>query len=257
MLSQELVLEASVGLIDGRLQGGQRGVDALRQVAVLDDTKDGLDLVQLRRVRWQEVEVNALGPELGQGGLDHPAMMQTGIVQHDHQRDRARGPLQQEVHQIGAGERARGADPIKGGLHAVGGVQREGVVAPPLGVLVGHVLALAGADPAHRYRKAGAEAALIEVDALEEPRGGPFPNMANCALARSTLAGSCLWRSERTVRRHLAPMPWRYRRVCRVLSRMPSSWRAWASCVAVQVRGWSNSRSRAWVTCSRRAVSGG
>jgi hypothetical protein len=42
-LSQEVFLEASVGVIDGRFQSGQRSVDALGQVAVLDPAEDRLD----------------------------------------------------------------------------------------------------------------------------------------------------------------------------------------------------------------------
>src|SRR5581483_1519429 len=254
---QELVLIASVGRVDGRLQGGLGGVDALGQVAVLDGPEDGLDRVELGAVGRQEIEVDALGPQGGQGLPDEVAMMQAGVVQYDHQRDRARRPLQQEVHQVRRGAGPGRADPVEGRLHAIGRVDREGVVATPLGVLIGHVLALARADPAHGHRETGTEAARTEEDALGPPRGRPFPSLASTFLARPTWAGSCLWRSERTVRRHLAPMPCRYRRACRVLSRMPSAWSAWASWAAVHVRGWSSSRSRAWVTCSRRAVSDG
>src|SRR5215204_1891012 len=257
MFCQELRLIAGVGVVDGGLQGSLGRVHALGQVAVLDRPEDRLDLVELGAVGRQEIEVDAVGPQRGQRLAYDAAMMQAGIVQHHHERHGAGRPLQQEVHQVRRREGPGRADPVKGRLHAVRGVERQGVVAAPLGVLIGHILALAGADPAHRHRETGAEAALIEEDALKQPRGRPFPSIASTPLARSTWAGSCWWRSERTVRRHLAPMPWRSRRVCRVLSRMPAAGSAWASCAAVQVRGWSNNRSRAVVTCSRRAVSGG
>src|SRR5262249_15304810 len=141
------------------------------------------------------------------------------------------------------------------GLHPARRIKHQRVVAAPLRVLIADALAFPAAHPGRGYRETGAKAALVEVRELEAALGPLFSRWASLRFACSTWAGSCLCWRLRTVRRQLAPSRLRYLRVCRVLSRMPSSCRAWANCRAVHVRGASRWRLRAAVTCSARAQS--
>ena len=87
-------------VVHADLQGRKRRVGPLGQVTVLDRAEDRLDPVQRRTVRRQEVEVDPLFPQAGPGFLDRATVMQRRVVQHDHQRQRARWSLQQEEQQI-------------------------------------------------------------------------------------------------------------------------------------------------------------
>src|SRR5437868_10386768 len=234
MFEPEFLLAAGERGIDRLLQRRERRVRPLGQLMVLDVAEQPLGVVEFRAVGRQIVQVDAPRPQRGQRLLHVQAAVEAGVVQGDHQRARTRGGHEQEAEQVVGREMVPRATPVQGWGRARPRIEDQGVVAPPLRVLVGHSLALPRPDPAIGYRLARGEAALIEVGELELARRLPFFRCANTRSARSTRAGSCLCRSERTVRRQRAPSAWRYLRVCRVLSRMPSSGNATASRVAAR-----------------------
>src|SRR5918998_5424561 len=257
VFGNQFLLIGCEGVGDGIEQDGDGDIAALRQVVMLDRAEGGLDIVQFGRVGGQEIEVHAAPPKVGEGGAGLFAAMDGAVVEHDDGGERHRRQFLEEGDQMVSAQAARLGDPIEGGRGPAFDQGGERVDPPSFRILVGDALPLALLDPGVAHRLAGAEAALVEVDKPDAAGGGLFLSEPSTAFARSTLVGSCLWRSVRTVRRQAAMRP-RYLRVWRGLSAMPNSASsAAASWAAVQVRSRSSKVSSTASTCARRAVSGG
>src|SRR5215207_632939 len=253
MLSEQVGLLARECCLDGGDESGKGRVGALGQVVMLEGAEDVLDGVELGTIRRQIVQVDAALPQLRDRVLHVAGAMKAGVIQDDDQRQRGAAAYRQQADQLVAGQMNRAAMPVQKGRGACGCIQGHHVVAAPPRVLVRHALPLLRGHPRIRHRLAGGEAALVEIGELKPPRPLPFPRLASTRPARATRAGSCLWRKLWVVRRQRASRRFRYLRVWRVLSTMPCSLRAVASCAAVQVRSWPRSCASAIVTWVRRA----
>lgn len=173
--AKHLDLDACEGFVDGRFQRGGGAVAAFRQVDVLDGAEEGLDRVELGRIRRQVVELNAALAEVGQGPAEVGAAVEAGVVQHNDERPVGARALAKEVEQVVGIEVAPGrAAPVEASMRAGGDAERHGVVAASLRLLVRDALALAGADPAVAYRLARGEAALVKVAEGDASGGGLF-----------------------------------------------------------------------------------
>ena len=188
-------------------QGRDRGVAARGQVMGLDPAEDGLSGVQFRAVGRQIEELDALLPEFGLGGVDDPAVVDGGVVQHHHQPAGRVGHGGEHREQVLARQGARDPVPPQLGRRSIRDQDTQGVDPPPGGVLVRQEFAAASQRPTERDRLAGREAALVQVGQRQLARERPFLSAARSALAWATRAGSCWWRSVRPVRRQRARMP--------------------------------------------------
>src|SRR5918997_5963377 len=253
MLSEQVGLLARERCLDGGDESGKGRVGALGQVVMLDGAEDTIDVVELGTIRRQIVQGDAALPQLRDRVLHIAGAMKAGVIQDDDQRQRGAAAHRQQADQLVAGQMNRAAMPVQEGRGACGCVQGHHVVAAPLRILVRHPLSCLRGHPRVGHRLAGGEAALVEIGELKPPRPLPFPRLASTRAARATRAGSCLWRRLWVVRRQRASIRFRYLRVWRVLSAMPCSFRAVASCAAVQVRSWPRSGASAVVTCVRRS----
>lgn len=138
-------------------------VAALGQFVVLHLPEDCLDIVELGAIGRQVVQVDALGPQLGQGGLDESVTVQGAVVQRHHSEHRKRRQGVEEAEEFLGYQALRLGDPVQSRSRSrlVEGGQE--VEAAPLGVLVGNALTLPLPNPTVGDRLGGAEAALVRV----------------------------------------------------------------------------------------------
>src|SRR5919108_6433221 len=254
--AKQALLAAGERAVDGLCERLDGGVGALGQLGVFDDAKVGLDAVELRTVRRQIVEADALLLQARRRRVEGLIAMERGVVQHDDQLPRApRDRLNDRQHVVGR-QRARHRIPPQGGLVPIGQQHPKRVDPAALRVLVGDQLALAGQHPTVVHRLAGAEPALVQVGHGQLARVRPFAKRASSALAAAAWAGSWRCLPLRLVRYQPASSRRRYRRTWRGLKRMPCSGNAAASWPAVQVRACPSKVRTAASTAVRRGWSG-
>src|SRR4051794_16937039 len=86
--------------IDRRAEPLSGGITAPRDLLVLDLPEHRLDLVQLRRVRRQEIQRDARGGQPRPRPADDPAGVQAGVVQHYDPWDTGPGQRPEEPQEV-------------------------------------------------------------------------------------------------------------------------------------------------------------
>ena len=141
---------------------------------MLDMAEHWLDGVEVRAVRRQVVQVDALGPQRRQRRLHDRAPVNIGVIQDDNQRPRQRRQGVPEAYHLLGDEAPRLGDPVESGRCAGRHQQSQRSQPAALRVLVWHPLAPTLADPGVGHRLAGTEAAFVERREDEPARGGFF-----------------------------------------------------------------------------------
>jgi len=95
------------GSDDGGIEGIEGRVAALREFVVLDSAEQALDVVQLRAVRREAVEVDPALSEIGPGFANLSGTVEADVVEHDDGRDRGRWQFAQEIQEVARSVRRR------------------------------------------------------------------------------------------------------------------------------------------------------
>ena len=190
--SEQARLGFGEGGINGVHEVGDGAVAAFREVMVLDPPEDRLDLVELRAIRRQVIELDPLLLEGGQRFFDDVADVDRPVVHDHHQPPVPPGHVLEDGQEVLAGERPGDLVPDEQGLRPIPDEDGDGIDPPPLWVLVGQVLAGAAQGPTVVDRLRGAEAAFIQVAQGQLARLRPLLSSANSSLACATRTGSCL-----------------------------------------------------------------
>lgn len=155
------------GLFDRLAQTLPTRVAPIRHRVVLDLPEHRLDLVELRAVRRQKVQVQTPPSQAGTRRPDDLAGVQPGVIQNHHPGNLRPGQRNQEAKQVLRVPGPLGREHIEPRSLVVGSVAGQGIDASALRRLVLNQQPLAGEGPATARRQRGSETAFVEVGELQ------------------------------------------------------------------------------------------